>query len=565
MSISPDGGFPVRIPLDLGGAGHFLASQLPDFTSDGDWIAYISTKSGSQEIWLWSTEDSREIQLTHLGARINSFQCSPDGAWIAFAGDRYGNYDIYKVTIPDGRTERLTSGERYEVYPSWTPDSRKILYVELDEAWKDHSIFEIDGSGENRRAVGRDKDFFDYQAGGTFGYPAVSPDGKGLLFRSQRSGWINYWLVPMTGGEPKPLHSEAADQSHARWAPDGSTIAFISNYNGTHKLRLASPDGKSARTLVDPGTGVVGNPEWAPDGRSISYTLQTPTKPADLFVLHVGTGAVRQLTHSMPEGNLAGRLIPPEKVSYSSTGGFKIHAYLYKPPTTRSAARHPALVWIHGGPTSQFNDTMQHHVQYFAQRGYVVILPNIRGSSGYGREFEEANNGCWGQCDMEDVLAGVDYLKTLPFVDEEKLAITGTSYGGCMSMSAVAFAPGVFQAAIPASGYGDWIHFMGEQELRHIKLLEHEFGPLDTNREIYVKNSPYYALQKATTPVFLIHGEGHFPESQASKLFADELQRHYKVFQYKAYPNENYYVRSRLNRLQMLRDMLEFLDRYLGR
>jgi dipeptidyl aminopeptidase/acylaminoacyl peptidase len=564
MSISPTGGFPVRIPLELGGGGHFLASQMPAFTPDGKWIAYISTKSGAQEIWLWSTDDSRDIQLTDLGARINSLSCSPDGKWIAFAGDRSGNYDIWKASVPEGLTERLTTGARYEVFPSWTPDSQKILYVELDDRWTDHSVYEIDRSGKNRRLVVRDTGFFDYRAGGTFGYPSASPDGKGLLFRSQRSGWVNYWFVSTSGGTPRQIFAEAADQSHARWSPDGSAVAYISNDNGTHTLRLVSADGEMAKTLVDPGIGVVADPEWSPDGKSLSYTLQTPTKPADLFVVDIGTGESRQLTFSMPEGNLERYLISPEKVAYPSTGGFTINAYLYRPPSTNPSERFPALLWIHGGPTSQFNDTLQHSVQFFAQRGYVVMLPNIRGSSGYGREFEEANNGCWGHCDLEDVLAGVDYLKTLPYVDAGRFGITGTSYGGCMSMSAIAFAPGVFQAAVPASGYGDWIHFMGEQELRHIKLLEHEFGTLDANRETYVRNSPFFALRNATTPTFLIHGEGFFPQSQASKLFADELQRNYKVFQYKSYANENYYVRSRENRLKMLRDMLHFLERYLN-
>jgi dipeptidyl-peptidase-4 len=164
---------------------------------------------------------------------------------------------------------------------------------------------------------------------------------------------------------------------------------------------------------------------------------------------------------------------------------------------------------------------------------------------------------------LEDVLAGVDYLKTLPYINPQKTGITGTSYGGCMSMAAVTFAPGVFQAAIPASGYADWIHFMEEQELRHIKLLEYEFGPLSKNQEIYRKNSPIFWTENITTPTFLIHGEGYFPRSAASHNFALKLEKNYKVFRYKTYPNENYYVRTRQNRSQMLQDMLEFFDTFL--
>jgi dipeptidyl aminopeptidase/acylaminoacyl peptidase len=564
MSVSPDGGFPVRIPIDLGGAGHFLASQTPTWSPDGEWIAYVSTKTGSQEIWLWSARNGRDSLITRLGGRINSFTWSPDSRWIAFAGDRYGNYDIWKVELASGEVSRLTEETRYEVFPTWTPDGRSILYVELDERWADHTVIEMTSTGDGRRIVVQDTDFFDYRAGGTFGYPTVSPDGATVLFRSHRSGWINYWTVPLAGGDPQPVGQESANQSHARWSPDGTHVAYISDHHGTHELRVAQVGhGNRPRTLVDPAVGVVAVPEWSPDGTRISYILETPTRPGDLFVVDVNTGATRQLTVSTQAGNLEGQLIAPEKIAYESTDGLTIHAYLYAPRGSLQGTRYPAIMWIHGGPTSQYNDTFQGSVQFFVQRGYAVLLPNIRGSSGYGKAFEDANNGCWGHCDLEDVLAGVDYLKTLQYVNPERIGITGTSYGGCMSMSAVAFAPGVFRAAIPASGYGDWVHFMEEQELRHIKLLDYEFGPLAENEAVYRANSPLFFVQDVTTPTFLVHGEGFFPESQASHNFAAALEKNYKVFRHKAYPNENYYVRSRVNRRQMLLDMLQFFDEFL--
>ena len=113
---------------------------------------------------------------------------------------------------------------------------------------------------------------------------------------------------------------------------------------------------------------------------------------------------------------------------------------------------------MHGGPTSQFTDNYRADVQYFVRKGYVVLMPNIRGRSGYGKNFEDANNQDWGHGDLGDVLAGVDFLRTLDYVDGENMGIHGTSYGGCMSMSAVGFAPGVFKASVPHAGYGDWLN-----------------------------------------------------------------------------------------------------------
>ncbi len=562
MTIGPEGGFPSRIPLDLGGAGHFLASQIPQWSPDGNWIAYVSDKTGSPEIWLWSAPNGRDIQLTNLSARINAFRWSPDGKWIAFSGDRYGNYDIWKASVPGGGVQRLTSGEQYEVFPTWTPNGKKILYVELSESWADHDVMAITSDGEAPRLVVRDQDFFDYRAGEYFGYPTVSPDGTTVLFRSHRSGWLNYWKVPVAGGDPTPIAPEQADQTHARWSPDGRSILYLSNHNGTHELRLVAADGGESRALVKPEKGVAASPEWSPDGKRVSYTFGTLTRPRDLFVVDIETGKSKQLTTSLPAGNLEKTLVRPKKITYPSTDGFEIAAYLYE-PVLQVGELAPGILWIHGGPTSQFNDTLQPHVQFFTQRGYAVLLPNIRGSRGYGKAFEDANNRCWGRCDLEDVLAGVDYLKTLPYVDSQKMGITGTSYGGCMSMAAMTFAPGVFQAAIPASGYADWTNFMDEQELRHVKLLEYEFGPYAENKDVYRRSSPIFATEDVTTPAFLIHGEGQFPRSAASKNFALKLEKNYKVFQYKTYPNETYYVLSKKNRAQMLQDMLEFFDGFL--
>ena len=565
--LPPEGGFPTRIPVDMGSSGHFLSSQMPGWSPAGTWISYVSDKSGAPEIWLWSTRDGAEVRLTDLGARINSMSWSPDERSIVFAGDRYGNYDIWKVDVATREVKRLTDDKRYEVFPTWTPDSRHILYVRLDDAWEDHDVIEVDASGANPRTVIEDRDFFDYGAGTTFGYPRASPDGSSILFRSHRSGWINYWLAPRDGGEPRPIAPEVsswADQSGAAWSPDGRWIAYTQNHNGEHDLRVVSADGGEPRVLASPKDGVASSPSWSPDGRMIAYLREDLASPRDLYVVSVEDGRNRPLTASMPAGNLGARLVTPEKIHYRSTDGYSIPAYLYRPPGAAAGDGLPGLMWIHGGPTSQFHDTFQPHVQFFVQRGYVVLLPNIRGSSGYGKEFADANNGCWGHCDLEDVVAGADYLRALPEVDPERIGITGTSYGGVMSMYAVAFAPDAFRAAIPGSGYTDWVHFYhGENELRHIKLLDHELGPFETSEDVWHHSSSISHVADISTPILLIHGVGRYPGSDQSEIFARALENHYKPFQYKTYPNENYYVYGKANRRQMLLDMLDFLERFL--
>ncbi len=565
VTFPPGGGFPTRIPIEMGGSGHFLASQMPGWSPRGSWISYLSDKGGSTEIWLWSTADGAERKLTQLGARINSMSWSPDERWIAFAGDRYGNYDIWRVEVATGHVQRITRDKRYEVFPSWTPDSRRILHVRLNDSWEDHEIVETDPDGGDPRTVLVDTDFFDYGAGRTFGYPQVSPDGSRILFRSHRSGWINYWLAPMDGkGEPRPIAAAEADQSGAVWSPDGRWIAYTENHNGHHDLRAVAVEGGDPRVLDSPDGGMITNPSWSPDSRQLAYLKAGLLAPQELHVVGMEGDAVLQITHSMPAGNLPTRLIVPEKIHYPSTDGYSIPAYLYRPAGVAPGDAAPGILWIHGGPTSQFNDTFQQHVQFFAQRGYAVLLPNIRGSSGYGKDFADANNGCWGHCDLEDVVAGADYLRTLPEIDPERIGLTGTSYGGVMSMYAAAFAPDVFRAIVPGSGYADWVHFFhSENELRHVKLLDHELGPFATHEHIWRNSSAIYEVDRVSAPVFMVHGEGRYPGSDQSELFAAALENRYKLFRYTTYPNENYYVRGKANRRQMLLDMLDFFEEFL--
>jgi dipeptidyl aminopeptidase/acylaminoacyl peptidase len=274
-------------------------------------------------------------------------------------------------------------------------------------------------------------------------------------------------------------------------------------------------------------------------------------------------GERRQLTSSPLSHILQDRLTNPEMVTYKSFDGLDIPVYLYAPPDRGPGDRFPALFLIHGGPTGQFFDTYYPQVQYFIRKGYVVLMPNIRGSSGYGREFEDLNNQDWGHDDLRDVIAGIGYLKTLNYVDAKNVGIHGTSYGGCMSMSAVCFAPGIFKASVPHAGYGDWLDFEEEQEKRHVQLLRYEFGEPEENREVYKHCSPIYHVADVTTPVFLVHGEGRYPRSDASFKFARALEKEYKTYEYKVYPNECYYVRSEENLREMYPDIVDFLDRYL--
>jgi dipeptidyl aminopeptidase/acylaminoacyl peptidase len=523
---------------------------------------------GGTDIFGWDIAGGSERRISRLSGRVRSYSISPDSRSIALANDRSGSEDIWVVNIADGAARRLTASPLYEVFPTWSADGSRVLYTQLDARWVDHDVYSIAPAGGAPTLVLRDKDFFDYRQGASFGFPLVSPDGKTLLFRSQRSGWTSYWAIPSTGGTPRQLAPEPADQSDARWSPDGSQVLFLSMTNGTQSLKVVPAAGGAARTVVAPATGMVTRAEWSPDGRRISYALHSATTAADLYVVAAAGGESRQLTQSDPGGTLASALVAPEKISWTNEG-LTINAYLFKPKTLPAGGRAPVIMLVHGGPTSQFSDSYQLQAQFFASRGYVVIAPNVRGSSGYGKRFEDLNNRDWGHGDLRDVLAGVAWAKQQPYVNRDKIGITGVSYGGMMTMYAISHAPGVFQAAISQSGYGDVRDFHTiVPELQHSQLLHYELGRWPSTAavdSIYRRSSAIHRAKDATAPAMLIHGYGlHVLDADyAAWKYARELAKHSKIVQYKSYPNETYYVYGRENTKQMLGDMLEFMDRYL--
>lgn len=561
-SFPRDGGFPTRLTAGLGGV-RFLDSPNMRLSPDGRLVAYVAATSGQAEIWLWSAQGGASRQLTHHAGHINALSWSPDSQTIVYSGNRYGAYDIYTVDVASGDSQRLTSSPLYEVYPVFTPDGHHIVYVRLDERWLDHEVVVIPAMGGAERVVLRDENFFDYHYGRTFGYPQISPDSQTLLFRSHRNNWINYWTVPLAGGAPTPLCAAEADQSEAQYAPDGRHIALISNHNGTLTLDVVNADGSGRRTLVKPEQGACAVPQWSPDARTIAYLYQSPTDLLDLWTVDVANGARRRLSNSMVGGGVEDRLIRPEKIIYRSFDGLPISAYLYK-PHIQPGQRYPGLMLVHGGPTSQWFDAFHPMAQYFAAQGYAVMLPNVRGSSGYGLRFQDMNKQDYGGGDLKDVIAGVDYLKTLDWIDPNKMAITGTSYGGYLTLAAVCFAPpGTFQAGIAASGYADRVSMYYEQELRHVQQVIYKLGPIEDNLDVYKRISPLYSIEQANFPVFILHGVGRLPQADDSRRFAEALEKEYKVVQYKTYPGETYYVQSAANTRQMWLDMQAFLKKYL--
>jgi len=561
-SFPVDGGAPERLTSGIGSVGH-LSSPLPRLSPDGQYLSYVTGDIGATEVWLQPRDGSPAFQLSHMKANIIGAQWSADSASLLVAANRTGTYDIFAIDVPDGTHRQLTDDLLYEVGPVASPTGDARYHVRLDETWTEHHIVRVPLVADAEpTVVVSDTGFFDYQYGRIFGTPRPSPDGRTILFRSYRSGWINVWAVAAEGGEPWQILPEEADQEHASWSPDGRHVVVTSNRDARVRLVEVEVASRTGRDLVAPAEGVCAVPSYSPDGTRVAFTLATPQHAADLHVVDVATGELTRLTRSVSAA-VARRIVAPERVSYRGEDGLEIPALLYLPSAMGVTPNGAGIVVVHGGPTMQWFPVFDGYTQFLLSKGYTLLLPNIRGSSGYGRAFEEANDRDWCGADLRDVVQGAAFLRARADVDPGRVAVTGLSYGGIMSMAATTMAPGAFQAAVSLSGYGDFLHMMDEQEFRHQQLLRKELGDPVVDRDVYLRASSIHHVREARNPLFIAHGVGRYPASDAGRQFADAMEREYKVFEYRTYPGEHYYVYGRDNTRTLWADVDRFLRTYL--
>ena len=319
--------------------------------------------------------------------------------------------------------------------------------------------------------------------------------------------------------------------------------------------------------------GVASHPEWSPDGKHLAFLYQSFTQPPDVWVADVeerdGQLAVlstRQLTFSMPQA-LGRKFDPPQKIKYESFDGTMISAYVYQ-PRQRSSEPGPASIEIHGGPLDQFRDTLHIVVQYYVQRGYTVLMPNVRGSAGYGRDFEKMTSAGWGVDDLKDLVAGAKYLAKQGLAHPQRIAASGQSYGGFMGMMVGCCAPeGVFQASVARTGYADWGYYYTHGGKRTVTQLRYSMGPLEGNEDVYRKSAALKRAHEARTPVFVVDqkADPNVPRTDQRQELVAALRGFGKPVKYKQYENTGGpYARHPSGVKEMLPDVVSYLKQYIG-
>jgi dipeptidyl aminopeptidase/acylaminoacyl peptidase len=581
------------------------------WSPDGKTIAFVSNMSGRNNLWLVPSEGGFPVQLTVSDQRQASPAWSPDGKWIAYQSDYDGDeqWDVFLVSPKTGKVVNLTqTREIAEQNPTWSADGRYLAYEvkpktsaahEIDvydmvmrevkhittrtpqDKGNHRPIWSNDGKSlvyTQRQAKGTDSNIFiaDLESGKStlltpheeeqlFSANGLSPDGKHVLLTSNAAnGYENVGLLDIATRKIAWLTKDKWEVRGGGFSPDGKHVTFSANVDGNEDIYVYDLTTKTSKALaiakgVNQPAG--GHSAFSPDGSRLLYIHNGPTAPSDLWVHHLASGKSQSITHSLVAGVRSEDLVEPYLVHYPSRDGkWTISAFLYVPFNMARNGQNAAIVYIHGGPTSQTMNSFNRFIQYAANQGYMVLAPNYRGSTGYGKEFQQANLFDMGGGDLQDILAGVDWIKQTGHLDPKKIAVMGGSYGGYMSMMAVTKAPGVWAAGVPIVPFVNWFTEIENEDpvLRQSDLAT--MGDPVKNKSLYEDRSPINFIDQIKAPLLLLAG-GHDPRCPKSEALqvVDAIKKRGGTVDYKIYENEGHGFARVENQIDAYKRVADFL------
>jgi dipeptidyl aminopeptidase/acylaminoacyl peptidase len=587
-TVAPSAGArPVRYGGGLGDAGNFTLSR------DRKLIAFIR---GGQ-LWAASLKDKTQRPVTGLAPMtVRAPVFSFDGESIAFVTSGAGqaadpgllpfNGDMTRiignsngVVAPGAVERRLGVVSSYGGDITWIPVAGNPNSVQFTA---DGSLLWAEGSvtgktreiktwrGGETRTLWKDSDERWFSPTGRDSKVLVSPDGRMVTFISDRSGWIHIYVMPTDAAgesQAKQLTTGGYLAGLGSWSADSSRIAYHRSEPGNQYERFINiVDVRSGLTQQIVTTrGVNYDPSLSPDGTQLVFHRTDIENSLDLYAGAVRTSATMvRLSDSMPAGVNNADFSPVTAVAYPSRLDKKpVPATLMVSKTVDRTKKNPALVWIHGSGSDQNflgwhpgSYRMYYSLcQYLAQQGYVILTPDYRGSSGFSREWSTGVHMGIGVNDTADVAAGADYLKTLDYVDPNRIGVFGLSYGGFLTLQAMTVDPELWRAGVNVAGVVDWATYGAGYTTPRL-------GTPVQNPEIYKVSAPILHMDKLERPLLVLHGTNDRNVSFADSLrLFDVLIKLGKPFESQIYPGEIHFFRRDIVLRDAWRRIEEFFDR----
>lgn len=566
---------------------------VSDFTVSGDGENVVLIRKG--QLWVAGIHGASLRPITELeeGIRASGPVLSPDGRRAAFTASRFqrvvdilpyngtkqglyrneiGDYKVGLVAVDGGAPVWFEVDGR----PSslqWI-DARSVLFQRISPDMKTREILVASLDGKTR-SLRSDHDPRWWSPIRRDARTVVSPDGKLVAFFSDETGWSHLYVMPTDESGPtnvRRLTSGEFEAGFGSWSPDGRHVAF---YDGRGSLmerfiRVADVEtGEILPVVTKPGVNYW--PRFSPDGRTLVFERTDVESSVDLYLADVERDAsLTRLTHSMPREIAKSDLTPPVAVSFPSrVDGKAVPGTLFVPQSLDRDRKHPAIVWIHGSGSDQnflgwhpFSYRMYYSAnQYLLQQGYVVLAVDYRGSSGYGRDWGTGHHLDLGGPDALDVASGADYLKTLPYVDPDRIGVWGLSYGGFLTLQALIHTPALFRCGIDVAGVTDWTTWGMES---NGGWITGRMSTPEENPEGYLRTAPIKHVQSLQRPLLVLHGTADVNVAFRESLnLIDVLLKEEKDFDFELYPGELHFFRRRHILRDAWRRAARFFDTHL--
>ncbi len=480
---------------------------------------------------------------------------SPDGNWYTLVSTRNGQLNLFKL-YKDGKVEQLTAHENPAFGGSISPDGKLITYSSNEEQnLKNSDIYlaKSDGSSAERLLqikVGSSESFADW-----------AKNSKMFAFTSDANGVSQPGIYDIEKGEYRLFGDQKHDEYAAKLTKDGKSLIVLENVDGSVSPAVYNIETGEKRSLDFP-KGIAAGSELRGD-RYLYLTVTTPTSPSQLVEYDLQNDTTTVILET-DTGNVdSSFFVDGEHIWYKSLDGTDIPAIVYKPNDYDKSLKYPAIVLPHGGPTGQYFLNFSMMAQYLADLGYVVLLPNVRGSTGYGVEFRDACLKAWGDKDHEDWVAGRQWLVDELNVDPNRIVVFGGSYGGyatlvCMTKSPELWAAGC--AWVPVSHLKN----MYEQSQPHFQyFLREQMGDPVKDADLWEAHSPLNFVENITKPLLLVHGKNDprcpVDESRNVVKRLKELGRvEGQDFEYVEYQDEGHGamsdIQSRIRSIKLFQD-----------
>lgn len=547
--------WPRRLTFDRP-ATAWWSDEPPRWSPDSRALVF----SAHDDLWCVDVATGQQRRLTDFKQGDSSPIFSPDGQRIYFLSGR-GRFENLCYTTPDGDWPVALTRELADASdPQPSPDGQQVAFVFHPQDDLNRSeIRVVPAGGGPAQALTGAAQVQDY-------HPRWSPDGRQIAFISTRSGWRALYLLQRADGSVRQLGQLEADVQGFTWRPDGQRIALVLDREGAGDLYLLDV-ATGALDRLRGGDGWHSLPQWSPDGQWLTVEFESPTQPPDIYQVPAASGEARALTHSMPPALAAAGLISPQFVRYPSSRGASIPALLFRPPAAAQHAPCPAIVYPHGGPTDEYARVWDVLTQWLLAKGYAVLAPNYRGSTGYGLAHQRALHGAWGIVDCDDMLAAADYLAGLDWVDGGRLGIYGASYGSYLALLALARdaqTPRRYRCGVAKFGDCDILASWAQGDRVGREDLERQMGHPSANRAAYRAGSPVYDVANIQAPLLILHGEeDRRVHPKQSQQLVEALRSADKTFEVVVYGGEGHGFVQTATLQHFYATLERFLDWYL--